>query len=439
MNFDLLSPREQLLQIMNRIYYGGMTTLSGGNLSIRDQDGSIWITPSGVDKGKLTGADMIHVAADGTITGLHQASSELPFHRAIYAQRPDIGAIVHAHAPALVSFSIARKLPDTNLIPQAARMCGRVGYAPYRLPGSEALGTSIADTFAQGYDVVLLENHGVATGGRTLLEAFQRLETLDFSARTQMYAQGLGHIHTLTDEQISQIDHQRHLLPVAEQVTHSSRERELRGQVADIVQRACARQLMISTEGVVSARVDADSFLITPTDYDRPSIRHDDLVLIQAGQRESDKIPSRSVLLHDAIYRQHPEIQCIITAQSPYATAYAIAEQSFRTRTIPESYIMLLDVPKVPFGAQYDQPETIAALISPQCPVILLQNDCVLTTGNSVLQAFDRLEVAEFTARSLIETASIGQVVPIGESEIRDLKIRFLQGIVEADELSVED
>jgi len=100
---------------------------------------------------------------------------------------------------------------------------------------------------------------------------------------------------------------------------------------------------------------------------------------------------------------------------------------------------MLLDVPKVPFGAQYDQPESIAAMISPQCPVILLQNDCVLTTGNSVLQAFDRLEVAEFTARSLIETASIGQVVPIGESEIRDLKIRFLQGILDADELSVEE
>ncbi|MEO8393648.1 MAG: class II aldolase/adducin family protein [Chloroflexota bacterium] len=430
MDFDLLSPREQLLQIMQRIYYGGMTTLSGGNLSILDQDGDIWITPAGIDKGKLTGADIMHIQADGTVNGLHMPSSELPFHRAIYARRPNVGAIVHAHAPALVSFSIARKIPDTNLIPQARHMCGRVGYASYRLPGSEALGLSIAHAFAEGYDAVLLENHGVVTAGRTLLEAFQRLETLDFCARTQMYAQGLGQITSLTDEQISSIEHHDHLLPEFAERSHSSRERELRGQIVDIVQRACARQLMISTEGVVSARVEGDSFLITPTNYDRPGIRHDDLVLIQDGQRESGKTPSRAVLLHDTIYRRHPEVRCVITAQSPYATAYAIAEQTFGTRTIPESYIMLLDVPKVPFGAQYHEPQTIAGMISPQCPVILLQNDCILTTGSSVLNAFDRLEVAEFTARSLIETASIGPVVPIGEREINDLRAKFLQGIV---------
>ena len=428
MNFDLLPPREQLLQIMRRIYYGGMTTLSGGNLSILDQDGSIWITPAGVDKGKLKSADMMHVLPDGTVSGLHKPSSELPFHRAIYAQRPDIGAIVHAHAPALVSFSIARKIPDTNLIPQARHMCGRVGYAPYRLPGSEALGLSIANAFAEGYDAVLLENHGVVTAGPTLLAAFQRLETLDFCARTQMYAQGLGQITSLTDIQISSIEHQDHLLPEFEAEAHSTRERELRGQIVDIVQRACERHLMISTEGVVSARVADDIFLITPTNHDRPGISYEDLVLIRDGQRERGKTPSRAVLLHEVIYQQHPEIQCVMTAQSPYATAYAIADQVFGTRTIPESYIMLLDVPKVPFGAQYHEPETIAQMIAPECPVILLQNDCILTTGSSILNAFDRLEVAEFTARSLIETASIGSVVPIGETEIDDLRDKFLRG-----------
>ena len=147
MKFDLLSPRQQLMQIMNRIYYSGMTTLSGGNLSIRDGDGSIWITPAGVDKGKLTRADMMCIAPDGTVTGLHQPSSELPFHRAIYNRRPDMRAIVHAHAPALVAFSIVRKVPDTGIIPQARRICGRVGYAPYALPGSEVLGESIAEHF----------------------------------------------------------------------------------------------------------------------------------------------------------------------------------------------------------------------------------------------------------------------------------------------------
>jgi L-fuculose-phosphate aldolase len=426
MRFDLLPPRQQLVQIMNRIYYGGMTTLSGGNLSIRDVDERIWITPAGIDKGKLKPEDIVCVEADGRETGLHRPSSELPFHRAIYAQRPDLRAIVHAHAPALVSFSIVRKIPDTSIIPQARRVCGQVGYAPYALPGSEMLGSSIAQAFAQSYDAVLLENHGVATGGSSLLEAFQRLETLDFCARSQLYAQGLGRISTLDEAQLAIFDHRDNLLPEFTPQQHSSHERELRAQIVDLVQRACARHLMISTEGVVSARLANDSFLITPTGFDRPSISNEDLVLIAAGKRESGKLPSRSVRLHETIYRRHQAVHCIITAQSPYATAYAIAERSFDTKTIPESYILLLDVPRLPYGLQYQQPEAVADQLSLQHPVLLLQNDCVLTSGQHLMQAFDRLEVAEFTARSLIETASIGDLVPIGASEIRDLERKFL-------------
>lgn len=425
MSFELLSPRQQLVQIMNRIYYGGMTTLSGGNLSVLDDNGAIWITPSAVDKGKLTPNDIMHVAADGTVSGLHKPSSELPFHRAIYAQRPDVRAIVHAHAPALVSFSIVRKIPDTSIIPQAQHLCGQVGYAPYALPGSEALGESIANTFAQGFDVVLLENHGVATAGRTLLEAFQRLETLDFCARTQMYAQGLGKIHTLDDAQLTLFHHHHHLLPEFTPDNPTSRERELREQLVELVQRASQRQLMISTQGVASARVDDESFLITPTDYDRPTISNERLVLIRNGQREAGKVPSRAVLLHEAIYRRHAHVQCVLTSQAPYITAYAIAERPMETKTIPESYIMLMDVPKLPYGSQYTAPDEVAAMLSVQTPVILLQNDCVLTTGSSIMQAFDRLEVAEFTARSLIETASIGQHIAIGGQEIEDLKRAF--------------
>lgn len=121
MNFNLLHPRDQLVTIMNRIYHNGMTTLSSGNLSIRDENGDVWITPSGIDKGALAPGDMMCVRADGTTEGPHRPSSELPFHRAVYRQRPDLQAIVHAHPPALVSFSIVRQVPDTLIIPQANR------------------------------------------------------------------------------------------------------------------------------------------------------------------------------------------------------------------------------------------------------------------------------------------------------------------------------
>ncbi len=425
MRFHLLHPRDQLVAIMNRIYRNGMTTLSGGNLSIRDDDDSIWITPAGVDKGKLTPQDVICVKPDGTPVGPHAPSSELPFHRAIYAQRPDLRAVVHAHAPALVSFSIARQIPSTSIIPQAQRVCGLVGYAPYALPGSEALGQSIADTFAQGYNVVLLENHGAATAGLDLLTAFHRLETLDFCARTQLKAMSLGPISTLTEEQLLPFDVQYNLLPEFIHGVFSSRERALRQEIVEIVHRAVERYLMISTEGVASARLEGDSFLITPTGCDRGSVDLEDLVLIRDGRREAGKLPSRSVRLHSAIYRTHPSIHAIITAQSPHATAYAVTEQRFDTRTIPESYVLLRDIPIVPYGTQFRDPQRVADALSEATPVLLIQNDAVMTTGANVLRAFDRLEVAEFSARALLDTALIGHHVPIGETEIADIKRAF--------------
>ncbi|MCB8944446.1 MAG: class II aldolase/adducin family protein [Ardenticatenaceae bacterium] len=411
---------------MNRIYHNGMTTLSGGNLSIKDDNGDIWITPSGIDKGKLTPKDIMCIKPDGSTTGPHKPSSEFPFHRAIYRLRPDLNAIVHAHPPALVSFSIVREVPDTRIIPQANRICcGPVGYAPYALPGSETLGENIATTFAEGYNIVILENHGMAAVGTTLLDAFHRLETLDFCARTLIRARALGEVQTLPEPALNLFDHRHNLLPEFVPTAHSSRERELRQQIVEITARAYDRHLMISTEGVVSARLAETSFLITPTGHDRHNLEVEDIVLVRHGIREAGKLPSRSVRLHTAVYAKHPQIHCVMTAQSPNATAYAITAVSFDSRTIPESFILLHDVPLVPFKTLYTQADTVAEMVSLHTPVLLVQNDCVLTVGTDILNAFDRLEVAEYSARSLIDTAVLGQLVPIGDAEIHDLEKAF--------------
>ena len=426
MKFSLLHPREQLITIMERIYDFEMTTTSGGNLSILDENGDIWITPAGIDKGGLTPQDIICVKPDGTIIGPHKPSSEYPFHRAIYAKRPDLRGIVHAHPPALVSFSIARKIPNTHIIPQAHAVCGEVGYAPYRLPGSMELGTVIADTFAQGFDVVLLENHGVVTGAESLLTAFQRFETLDFCARTLIHAQKLGKARSLTEEEIEMSLKRGKRLSTFKPVYHTSVERELRRKIVNVVHRAYDHHLMTSTGGTVSARVDENSFLITPTGVDRLYLDIDDVVLVRDGQRERRKKPSRATRLHQKIYETHPAIGAVITAQSPGATAFSITGQPFDTRTIPESYIVLRDIPFVPYGEQLGSGKEIAKRLSAEVPVLLLQNDAILTTGATLTQAFDRLEVADFSARAVIDTLAIGKLVPIGEDEVKELVAKFL-------------
>lgn len=425
MSFDLMHPRDQIVMLMKRVYRYGMTTTSGGNLSVRDENGDMWITPAGVDKGSLEWDDIVRVCADGTVKGRHRPSSEFPFHQRIYQARPDIHGIVHAHPGALVSFSIVRQTPPMDLIPQAPDVCGPVGYAPYALPGSEQLGQNIAAVFAAGHDCVLLENHGVVCGGVDLLKAFQRFETLEFCGRLSIRAGLLGAKRRLQPAQLAMLRHTRHFLPEFAPGTRSSQEKGLRRHICELAHRAYDQQLMTSTEGVISARLDAGSFLITPVGGDRRLIDPADVVLVRDRQRERGKLPSRSVLLHDRIYREQPQVEAIITAQAPNATAFSVVEPRFDTRSIPESYILLRDIPRVPYGPQFGDEGVIAAKLGPSTPVLLLDNDAILTTGNSLLQAFDRLEVAEFSARSLIDATMLGGLVAMDDAAIADLKLNF--------------
>lgn len=425
-NFTLLPPRHQLVEILTRIYEQGLTTTSGGNLSIHDEEGNLWITPASIDKGALVPEDIVCIRPDGTVEGRHRPSSEYPFHRMIYAARPDLHALVHAHPPALVSFSIVRKLPDTRINPQSRDICGEVGYAPYALPGSEALGEQIATAFAGGSNAVLLENHGIVTGGVDLLDAFQRFETLEYCAQINIRAAAFGDYHNLNDEQIALFhNNPGGELPEFTPHARSSQERELRLEICRFVHRAYDRKLMISTGGTVSARVNDKAFLITPYGIDRKYLESDDVVLIQNGQREAGKIPSRAVRMHQHIYNDHPHVNCIMTAQPPHATTYSIVKRHFDTRLIPESYILLREMPLVSYGLQFQQPERISRLLRLDTPVILLQNDSVLATGSSILQAFDRMEVAEFSAQALLQTHNLGELVPITDEEIANLKRKF--------------
>ena len=77
-------PRDEILQAIQRIYRYRMTTTSGGNLSIREENGDVWITPARLDKGTLRREDIVRVSPDGTVHGPHRPSSELPFHQEIY-------------------------------------------------------------------------------------------------------------------------------------------------------------------------------------------------------------------------------------------------------------------------------------------------------------------------------------------------------------------
>lgn len=426
MNFNLMHPAEQIVLLINRVYQKGLTTTSGGNLSILDSEGNIWITPSGIDKGSLTPSDICKVLPDGTVIGKHKPSVELPFHKLVYETRADVSAVLHAHPPALVSYSLIRQIPDINIIPTPQQVCGEVGIAKYEVPGSEALAERIVTEIKKGINVVIMENHGVITCADNLFEAFKRFETLNFAAEINITASILGKAHALNKEQI-EVNNRKGLTQLGEFIptTYSSEERRLRKEMCALIHRSYDQGLFTSTQGTFSVRLDKNSFLITPYGVDRKYIEPEDIVRIEHNWREAGKRPSRSVALHKLIYDEHPEINAITVAHPEHLMAFGVTHTPIDSRTIPESYIAMRDIGRVPFGTNILDPKKISNMISQKSPVVLVENDSVISTGHSLINAFDRLEVAEFTANTIIHAKMIGDIVMISDKEVHDINKAF--------------
>ncbi len=425
--FSLLHPRDQIVDTMERIYGHNMTTTSGGNVSVRDENGDIWITPARVDKGALRRQDIVKIKPDGTREGLHPPSSEWPFHLSIYEAREDVSAVIHAHPGALVSFSICGQVPNTRVFPEAWHVCGQPAFAPYAVPGSKKLGENIAAQFASPLrpNCVILENHGVAVAGDNLATAFQRFETLEFTAKTIISARQLGEVRYLTDAQIDLSRKTRNHLPECDARVASSRGKELRKEVCDFVHRAYEHRLMTSTKGSFSARIADDTFIMTPYQVDRRELTIADMIVIRDGHRVQGQLPSRAVQLHRAIYLAHPEINAITNALPINATAFAVSDSQLNTRTIPESFLFLKDVKKIPYELQFGDCSDIAQMVGPKHPIALLEHNGALVLGRTVLDAFDRLEVLEATAEAIIQSQALGKISPMSDAIIEDLLSAF--------------
>ena len=185
---------DALVAAARRLHARGLLAGAEGNLSCRLSDGSVLITAAGADKGALTGEGLVRVAADGALLAAPagaRASSELGMHLALYAQRPDVMAVVHAHPPAATAFATAGvPLPD-DVLPEIPVLLGPVALVPYGRPGTAALAQAMAP-FLPGHHAFLLANHGATTVGTTLHQALLRMESLEQAARILLAARMLG-------------------------------------------------------------------------------------------------------------------------------------------------------------------------------------------------------------------------------------------------------
>ncbi|UCC83783.1 MAG: class II aldolase/adducin family protein [Gemmatimonadota bacterium] len=171
-----------------RAWQAGLIAGCCGNLSARlhNRD-AIYITPRAADKSRLHASD-IRVVDLHTAPELNaDASVELPLHRACYLANMRVGAVIHTHAPALTALGV-RDLDLESILPEAAASLRPIARLPYCPSGSNELAKSVGDAVARGAKLVLLVQHGAVTVGRTIAEAYERMEYGELSARAALMA-----------------------------------------------------------------------------------------------------------------------------------------------------------------------------------------------------------------------------------------------------------
>ena len=417
MDLKYMHPADQLVEMMNRIYQAGMTTTSGGNLSVLDENGDIWITPSGVDKGSLTREDIVQVKPDGSCFCArgHKPSVELPFHRDIYGVRKDIFGVVHAHPPVMVGYSVVRRSPDVRILPETWKLCGEVAQVPYDVAGSLELDAHINARFKEGYSTVLMANHGVVCGAENLQKAFEAFETITLGGETEMNALRLGGANILSEEQLAAAA-QESALPEMPARPVSEEEQAAREEICAFARRCYQRRLVAAVQGSISMRLSDGSMLITPAGKDLLHLQSGDIVRVKDGRCEAGKIPGENAELQEKIYAKNPGMNSIIITHAPSIMGFGVAGKDFDSRTMSEGYVILGQVQRAPFDADA---EAVSDLFGYRKNIVLVDNRCAVVAGETLFKAFDRTEVLEYGAASLLAAGALGMpIIPLTEEEI---------------------
>ena len=195
-----------IVRVCGLLYARGLIAGAEGNVSVRLGRGRILATPAGRAKAALGPADLVEVDDEGRVTGgTGRPSTELAMHVRIYARRPDVGAVVHAHPPTATGFAVAGEDFMAGVLPEIIFGLGPVPLVPYGPPGTPMLADRL-EPFVARHDVFLLANHGATACGATLDEAHHRMESLEQAARILLVARQLGRVVPLPPDEVARLE-----------------------------------------------------------------------------------------------------------------------------------------------------------------------------------------------------------------------------------------
>ena len=213
--------REAVCQIGKLLYDRGYVAANDGNISVKVAENRLLITPSGVSKGRMTPEMLLVTDMDGTvIEGDRHPTSEGKMHLEVYRGRPDVNAVVHAHPPVSTAFAVCRRGLETPYLSELVAGLGQVPCTTsFAMLSTEEVPESVRPYLAD-HNALLLANHGALAWGGDLWEAFDRLETVEHTAKIVLNAQLLGGGVPLTEEEVERLQSLRGMYQTLREVRH---------------------------------------------------------------------------------------------------------------------------------------------------------------------------------------------------------------------------
>ena len=201
--------RQQIADFSRLTYQRGYLASTDGNLSARLADGNVLCTPTIINKGFVRPEDSVVVDMEGQLVrGERKASSEIAMHTLVYKLRPDINAVVHCHPPSATAYAAAGIPLNKALISEVVLALGCIPLAEYGTPGTAEL-TDRLQPFVESYDALLMANHGVVTYGADMMDAYNRMDTVEHFAKISICTEILGKEQLLSSEDVEKLWVQR--------------------------------------------------------------------------------------------------------------------------------------------------------------------------------------------------------------------------------------
>src|SRR5947207_1411341 len=201
---DEQTARRDMVTVGRLMYERSYVVSSDGNLSVRLDDGRVVATPTMTCKGRMTEDSLAVTDIEGNALTDGHASSELAMHLLIYRERPDVKAVCHAPPPHGTAFAVAGLPIDQPILSEVILTLGCVPLAEYGTPSTEELSDAMRPLMKH-HNALLMANHGPVAYGADLWQAFDRLETLEHTAKIAILSRALGGSRNLSPDAIEKL------------------------------------------------------------------------------------------------------------------------------------------------------------------------------------------------------------------------------------------